>query len=145
MINVNRATLVGRAGKDAELRYSQNGSAVMNLTVATSEVRGSGADRKEFTEWHRVVAWGKYVETLAPKIKKGTEVIVLGKVSNRSWVDKQGVKKYSTEINADTVGLTQEKGHETELSGQTDAELQTNYKQATGAPDPFDEGDWSGI
>jgi len=133
---MNLCMLIGRMGKDAELRYTAGGSPVMNLSLATSQLRGSQESGKVVTDWHRVVAFGKYVETLAPKIKKGAEVFVMGAVTTREWEDKTtGAKKSVTEVTAKTVRLTQEK---TRHSEQTDAEIQASYK-----PDATDEGDWN--
>jgi single-strand DNA-binding protein len=106
---MNVAILIGRAGRDAELRHTPSGAAVMTVSLATSEPRGKAEDRKVHVEWHKVVCWGTYVVELAPRIKKGVELFVHGKVSTRQWEDKQGVKKYSTEVIAHTIRITQDK------------------------------------
>jgi single-strand DNA-binding protein len=106
---MNFAMLIGRAGKDAEVRHTPSGAAVMTINLATSEPRGKAEDRKVHVEWHKVVVWGDWVVNVAPRIKKGVELFVQGRVSTRQWEDKQGVKKYSTEIIASTVRITQDK------------------------------------
>lgn len=101
MISVNKATIIGRLGKDPESRSFNNGSQVVNVTVATSETwkdKQSG-ERKEKTEWHTVAifneAKGKFIKEYA---KKGDLVMVEGAITTRKWQDKDGADRYSTEI-----------------------------------------------
>ncbi len=134
---MNQAVIIGRCTRDAELRYTTSGSPVMTLSVATNETRGGGETRKTIVEFHTVTAFGRYVESLAPKLKKGSEVFVLGKVTTRSWNDKQtGLKREKTEISAQTIRMTQEKGMEV---APTDAELQRAHAASAAA----DESDWN--
>ncbi len=96
----NRAELIGRLGSDPDLRKTSNGDDVVNLSVATSESwkdRNTG-ERKEKTEWHRVVWWGKNLNNFCQYLKKGTLVQVIGKIETRKWTDQSGVEKYTTEI-----------------------------------------------
>lgn len=99
---LNKVTLIGRLGKDPEIKDLQNGS-VANLSIATTE-RWKDKDGKnqERTEWHRVNVWGKLAEICAQNLSKGRMVYVEGRLQTRSWDDK-GVKKYATEIVADKV------------------------------------------
>jgi single-strand DNA-binding protein len=104
MAGVNKVIIVGRLGKDPEVRTVGNGGTVAQITVATSEnwVDKEG-HKQERTEWHRVVAWGKLAEICGKHLSKGRQVYVEGRLQTRSWEDQQGVKKYSTEIVASTV------------------------------------------
>ena len=98
MASLNRATLIGNLGSDPEIRSTQAGQAVGNFTVATTEVWGTGEDRKENTEWHRVVVWGKLALTCGQYLKKGRQVYVEGRLQTRSYEDNEGVTRYATEI-----------------------------------------------
>lgn len=92
---MNEIYLIGRSGADAELRYTANGTAVLNLSVAVSEKKGDGYE----TSWFKVSAYSKTAETMAQKIKKGSEVFVKGKLVSRSWDDKTtGQKRTSVEV-----------------------------------------------
>lgn len=100
----NKAFIIGRLGQDPETRYTQDGTAVTNLNVATSEVfKDSEGQRKEKTEWHRVVAWGKQAENCGQYLAKGRLVQVEGKLQTRKFEDKEGVTRYVTEIKAGNV------------------------------------------
>jgi single-strand DNA-binding protein len=107
MGSVNKVILVGNLGRDAELRYTPGGSPISTLNLATTEVwndRTSG-QKQEKTEWHRVVLWGKQAETLQEYLTKGKQTYVEGRLQTRSWDDKDGNKKYTTEVRADRVVL----------------------------------------
>ena len=104
-MSVNKTILLGRLGQDPEIKYTQSGTAVCNFSIATSEKytdKNSG-QKQEKTEWHRVVVWGKLAELCNQYLKKGRQAFVEGKLQTRSWDDKDGNKKYTTEINAQTV------------------------------------------
>jgi single-strand DNA-binding protein len=106
MAGVNKAILVGNLGRDPELRYTQNGQAVVNFTLATSETwTDKSGERVERTEWHRIVVWGKTGEMCAQYLSKGRTVYVEGRIQTREWEDKDGNKRYTTEINAQTVNF----------------------------------------
>lgn len=99
--SVNKVILVGNLGKDPEVRRMQNGNPVVNLTVATSENWRDKAtgERKEKTEWHRVVIFSEGLAKVAEQyLKKGAKVYIEGALQTRKWTDPQGVEKYSTEI-----------------------------------------------
>jgi single-strand DNA-binding protein len=101
---INKAILIGNLGRDPELRYTQNGQAVANFTLATNESwTDKGGEKVERTEWHRVVAWGKVGELCAQYLSKGRTVYVEGRIQTREWEDKDGNKRSTTEINAQTV------------------------------------------
>jgi len=104
MSGVNKAILIGNLGRDPELRYTQNGQAVVNFTLATSENwTDKSGQRVERTEWHRIVVWGKLGELCAQYLSKGRTVYVEGRIQTRDWEDKDGNKRQTTEINAQTV------------------------------------------
>ena len=99
--SVNKVILVGNLGKDPEIRNTQTGSKIVNLTLATSETwndKASG-ERKEKTEWHRVVVFNDRIADVAERfLKKGSKVYVEGALQTRKWTDQSGVEKYSTEV-----------------------------------------------
>jgi single-strand DNA-binding protein len=99
--SVNKVILVGNLGKDPEVRRLQSGDPVVNLSLATSETwrdKASG-ERKEKTEWHRVVIFNKNLADVAEKyLRKGSKVYLEGALQTRKWTDKDGVEKYSTEV-----------------------------------------------
>lgn len=105
-MSVNKCILVGNLGRDAELRYTPGGVAVATLNLATTEkwTDKSGA-KQEKTEWHRIVVWGKTAESLAEYLTKGKQIYVEGKIETRQWEDKDGNKRYTTEIRSDRITL----------------------------------------
>ena len=100
---MNKAMLIGNLGKDPELRYTQNQTAVASFSVATAERQKKGETWENVTEWHNVVTWGKTAENCAKYLAKGKKVFVEGKIQTRSWEDKDGNKRYTTEIVAQNV------------------------------------------
>jgi single-strand DNA-binding protein len=101
MASVNKVILVGNLGRDPELRYTQNGSAVANFTLATNERwRDKDGNNQERTEWHRVVVWGRTAENCAQYLQKGRSVYIEGRLQTREWEDKDGNKRNTTEVNA---------------------------------------------
>ena len=106
MGSVNKVILVGNLGKDAELRYTPGGASVATLNMATTEVwTDRNGQRQEKTEWHRVVLWGKQAESLQEYLTKGKQIYVEGRLQTRQWDDKDGNKRYTTEIKADRITL----------------------------------------
>lgn len=107
MASVNKAIIVGNLGRDPETRYMPNGDAVTNITVATTESwkdKNSG-EKKELTEWHRIVLFRKLGEIAGQYLKKGSQVYIEGRLQTRKWTDKEGVERYTTEIVADTMQM----------------------------------------
>lgn len=98
-MSVNKAILIGRLGKDPELRYTQSGKAVASFSLATSE-RWTGQDgqKQESTTWHNIVVWGRQAEVIKEYMHKGSQIFIEGRISNRSYDDKDGNKKYISEI-----------------------------------------------
>jgi single-strand DNA-binding protein len=106
MGSVNKVILVGNLGRDAELRYTPGGAAVATINMATTEVwNDKSGQRQEKTEWHRVILWGKTAESLTEYLTKGKQIYVEGKLQTRQWDDKDGNKRYTTEIKGDRVVL----------------------------------------
>lgn len=97
---MNRATILGNAGKNADLKYTKNGMAVCNFSVATSYKLKNG---EKTTTWHTVVAWGPVAEYCAKNVTKGSRVFIDGSLATRKWTDKAGLERYVTEINAQSV------------------------------------------
>ena len=99
MRGVNKVILIGNLGRDPEVRYTKSGTAVANLNLATSESwKDAQGERQERTEWHRVVAWDKLAEIAKEYLSKGKQVYIEGRLQTRSWEDKDGNKRYTTEI-----------------------------------------------
>lgn len=107
--SVNKAVIIGNLGKDPEIRSTQDGKAICNMTVATSESwkdRNTG-ERKERTEWHRVVVFNDGLARVAEKyLRKGSKVYIEGQIQTRKWTDKDGQDRYSTEIVLQGFGST---------------------------------------
>ncbi|AYF43532.1 MULTISPECIES: single-stranded DNA-binding protein [Halobacteriovorax] len=103
-MSVNKVILVGRLGQDPELKYTPSGMAVCNFSLATGESwTDKNGQKQERTEWHRVVVWGKLAELCGQYLAKGRQAYLEGQLQTRSWEDKDGNKRYTTEINARTV------------------------------------------
>ena len=98
MASLNKVMVIGNLGRDPEVRHTQGGTTVANFSVATTEGRGSGEERKEYTEWHRVVVWGQQAETCGKYLTKGRQVYVEGRLQTRVYEDNEGVKRQATEI-----------------------------------------------
>jgi single-strand DNA-binding protein len=104
MASVNKVILVGNLGRDPELRYIPSGQAVANFSLATSDRwRDKEGNNQERTEWHRIVVWGKSAENCAQYLQKGRSVYVEGRLQTQEWEDKEGVKRKTTEVVAQTV------------------------------------------
>ena len=107
MASVNKVILIGNLGRDPEVRYAPSGSAICNVTIATSRQwkdKTSG-ERQEETEWHRVVFFDRMAEVAGEYLKKGKSVYVEGRLKTRKWTDKDGAEKYTTEIMADKMEM----------------------------------------
>jgi single-strand DNA-binding protein len=103
-MSVNKVMLIGRLGNNPEIRYTNTGTAVANFNLATSENwNDKNGQRQERTEWHRVVVWGKLAELCEKYLSKGRQCFVEGRLQTRSWDDKDGNKRYTTEIVASTI------------------------------------------
>jgi single-strand DNA-binding protein len=144
MASLNKVLLIGNLGKDPEVRHTQDGKPIVNLTLATSESwrDKSSGERKEKTEWHRVVIFNEGLAKVAEQyLKKGSTVYLEGQLQTRKWTDKDGAEKYSTEI-----VLQQYRGELVLLGGKDGtaarpdqaAEFKQAVKQAFPDADPDD-------
>jgi single-strand DNA-binding protein len=110
---LNKVMLIGNIGQDPELRETQGGQAVLNIRLATNEswVDKDG-ERKDRTEWHTLVMWGKRADSLYKHLSKGEKIYVEGRLQTRSWEDKEGNKRYSTEVNLSDLKFLGGKGQQ---------------------------------
>jgi single-strand DNA-binding protein len=105
-MSVNKVILVGRLGRDPETRYTGGGQAVANFSLATDEsYKDKNGERQKRTEWHRITAWGKLAEICQQYLKKGTMVYIEGRIQSREWQDKEGQKRTSFDIVANTMKM----------------------------------------
>jgi single-strand DNA-binding protein len=119
---INKAILVGRLGKDPEIRYTPDGTMVTSFSVATDEVwKDKSGEKVQKTEWHRIVTYRKLAEICGKYLVKGKLVFIEGKIQTRSWDDKEGKKHYSTEIIANNMQMLDSKGAGTARGDETPA------------------------
>ena len=133
MAGVNKVILIGRLGKDPEVRHLESGTAVANFTMATTESyrdRNTG-ERKEITDWHNIVLWRGLADVAEKYLKKGNLVYIEGKLKTRSWEDKDGNTRYTTEVVADNMTMLGGKPSETTGEGDFRQETQTPVAQTT--------------
>ena len=141
-MNVNKVMLIGRLGQEPEAKYTPNGTAVSNFSIATSEKwkdKASG-EWNEKTEWHRIVSWNKQAEFCNQYLKKGSLVYIEKKLVTRSWDDKEGQKRYMTEVVANTVQLLDKKENNTDTP-QTDFVAQAKDTFNISADNSFAQDD----
>ena len=140
MASMNRVTLVGNLGQDPEMRYTQNQIPVCNFSLATTESRTDAqGNKQDQTEWHRVIVWNKQAENVNKFLKKGSSVLVEGKITYRKWQDKNGQDRYTTDIVAQRV-LFLSRNQSQEQGQQYGAPAQQQYgnpSQPPMAADPF--------
>jgi single-strand DNA-binding protein len=138
MASVNKVIIVGHLGKDPETRYSPDGGAITNISVATSEQwkdKASG-EKQERTEWHRVVAFQRLAEIMGEYLKKGALVYIEGKLQTRKWQDKQGADRYSTEIVAERLQMLGKKDSDAPADREPE---QKPAKKPAGGAGKFDD------
>lgn len=137
---VNKVILLGRLGADPELRYTPGGAAVSTISVATNVVwKDKDGNQQEKTEWHRVVAWRKTAEFLGEYVKKGALVFVEGRLETRTWDDRDGNKRYTTEVISDSIEVV---GGRKDDRGQSDAEAPASPEKSSedvSVPPPEDD------
>ena len=108
---VNKVILIGRLGKDPDVRYTPDGTMVTNFNLATDEQwKDKNGEKVQRTEWHRIVTWGKLAEICGNYLVKGKLVFIEGRIQTRSWEDKEGVKRFTTEIIASNMQMLDSKG-----------------------------------
>jgi single-strand DNA-binding protein len=133
---VNKVILVGNLGKDPEVRYTPNGKAVANLTLATSESwKDQSGQIQEKTEWHRVSIFGKLAEIAGEYLRKGSQIYIEGKLQTRKWTNKEGQDQYTTEIHLDPFnGVMQMLGGKSEGAPQQQAQRPAQQQQQQQRP-----------
>jgi len=135
--SVNKVILIGNLGKDPELKHTSSGTAVATMTVATNErFKDKSGEWQDRTEWHTVVLWQRLAEIAAEYLKKGRSVYVEGRLQTRSWEDKQGQKRYTTEVVASDLVLLGGGGRGEE-GGRGGAARGGEFDQS-GSPGEFD-------
>ena len=108
---VNKVILIGRLGKDPDVRYTPDGTMVTNFNLATDEQwKDKNGEKVQKTEWHRIVTWGKLAEICGNYLVKGKLVFIEGRIQTRSWEDKEGIKRFTTEIIASNMQMLDSKG-----------------------------------
>lgn len=107
MASINKVILIGNLGRDPETRYAPSGDAICNLTLATTETwkDKTTGERREATEWHRVVFFGRVAEVAAQYLRKGSQIYVEGRLQTRKWQDQSGQDRYTTEIRGDEMKM----------------------------------------
>lgn len=141
MRGVNKVILIGTCGQDPETRYLPNGNAVTNLSLATSEQwKDKAGQKQEKTEWHRVVLFGKVAEIAGQYLNKGSQVYIEGKLQTREW-EKDGVKRYSTEVVVDMQGTMQLMGgkQSSDQPQRQQAQKPQQQSQQAAMPDDFED------
>ena len=141
MASVNKVILIGRLGRDPELRYTQGGQAVANFTLATNErFANKSGEQQERTEWHRVAIFGRLAEIAAEYLRKGSQVYIEGRLRTRKWQDNQGNDRYSTEIVASEMQMLGSRSGMGEPPVATERSGETGRHPAATAPaEEFDD------
>jgi len=136
MASVNKVILVGNLGRDPETRYMPDGAAITNVSVATSYqwTDKTSGEKKEETEWHRVVFRGRLAEIAGEYLKKGSQVYVEGRLRTRKWQDKEGQDRYTTEIMADAMKMLGSRSGAGEPRAEPSAEPRGEAKAAAKKP-----------
>ena len=132
-MGVNKVFLIGNLGRDPEVRYTQGGTPVANFTIATTDKWRDQAtgEPKERTEWHRIVVWGKQAEIAGEWLRKGRQVFIDGSLQTREWTDRDGNKRYTTEIRAQNFQMLGNRGDRNEAAPAPD-EAATTAEPAGG-------------
>jgi len=134
MAGVNKVILVGNLGKDHEVRHLENGASVANFSIATSETyKDKNGNRQEQTEWHNVVLWRGLAEIAEKYLRKGSQIYVEGKLRTRSWQDKDGNTRYTTEVVGDQ--MTMLGGRSSSGNSTTDSAASNEPKKDKGSAD----------
>lgn len=138
MASLNQCNFIGNLGRDPEMRYMPDGSAIANFSIACTENwKDKSGAKQERTEWVRVSVFGKLAEICGEYLKKGSSVFISGRMQTREWADKEGVKRYTTEIVADTMKMLGTKGSTEASSPQPSQSTEQQNEQK--APAGFDD------
>jgi single-strand DNA-binding protein len=156
MASINKVILIGRLGKDPEVRFTPGGQAVANFSIATTDRwknKQSGAF-EERTEWHNIVVWGKTAELCKEYLAKGRQVYLEGRLQTRAWTDKEGHKRYTTEVVAQTVQFLDSRGERSTAAGASPQSASSGSSSSgppeasggmtesdAGGPPPFSDDD----
>lgn len=128
MRGVNKVILIGNLGKDPEVRYTSSGQAVANFPIATTEVSTNReGNKQEYTEWHRIVAWGRLAEICGEYLTKGKPVYIEGSIRTRSWEDKSGNTRWTTEIVARNMQMLGYAGDNSSQSDYSDDQIPSDF------------------
>ena len=141
---LNLAHIIGHLGRDPDVRYTADGTAVANLAVATNETwKDKDGEKQERTEWHRVVLFGKVAEIAAQFLKKGSLVYLQGRLQTRKWAGEDGQDRYTTEILAERMRMLGGKADTQTANGTPAAPVRSHQgpppRTASEAPIPFDD------
>lgn len=141
-MSVNKAILVGNLGKDPELRYTPSGTAVCTFSIATSErFKNKQGEQQDRTEWHNIVVWAGLAEICGKYLTKGKQVYIEGRIQNRSYDDRDGNKRYITEIVANEMQMLSRTGDQNSSgSDRPPMPQEENYSQSAQNP-PFNPDD----
>jgi single-strand DNA-binding protein len=134
-MSVNKVILIGRLGKDPEVRYAQSGTAVTNFTMATTRTYKKENERVDETEWHRIVAFGRTGEICGEYLNKGSQVYIEGRIQTREWEDKDGNRRWTTEVITERMqmlGSREDRGRDTSDTG-------SRKKSREGSPPSYDD------
>lgn len=137
---VNKVIIIGRLGADPEVRSTQAGKSVCTMSVATNETSGKGTDKKETTEWHRVIAWDQLAEICGEYLRKGRQVYIEGRIQTRRW-EKDGQERYTTEIIAREVVFLGDKNSDKPADKPRTTRSATDENDGQNAGQPADNGD----
>lgn len=133
-MSINKVILIGNLGKDPDLRYTASGAAVCTFSLATTDsFKGKQGEMQDRTEWHNIVAWGKLAEICGNYLAKGKQVYIEGKIQNRSYDDRDGNKRYITEIVANEMRM---------LGSAIDQEEKRRRQRATAGNDAHESEEW---
>ncbi len=141
-MSVNKVILIGNAGKDAEVRYIDSGIAVASFSLATSETYiAKTGEKVTTTEWHNIIAWRGLAEFAGKYIQKGKKLFVEGRIKSRSYDDKDGIKRYVTEIYADSIQMLDRK--ESSDNGQHGTDSSSGFQTSPNTEAIVQEGNLS--
>tara|TARA_B100000029_G_scaffold516824_1_gene635318 strand:- start:30229 stop:30669 length:441 start_codon:yes stop_codon:yes gene_type:complete len=143
MASINKVILIGNLGADPEIKYTSSGRAVVNFSMATTrQWNTQDGERREETEWHRIVAFSKLAEICGQYLKKGSSVFVEGRLQTRSWEDQSGMKRYTTEIVANDMkmlGSRQQREQESDMLESSGRSSDTAPADLPSSPEADDD------
>jgi single-strand DNA-binding protein len=138
---LNKVMLIGNVGKDPEIRHLESGTAVANITLATTErYKDRNGETQEQTEWHNVVLWRGLADVTERFVRKGSQIFIEGKIRSRSWEDQSGQKRYTTEIVADNMQLLGRRSDNPANASSRPASSANNVQPDRKEPSSFDNG-----